>query len=561
MAADTVALYQSLLGGEIEGSAALQATQQMLSLVMDSIPIAIFWKDLDSRYLGCNKVFSDLAGLEPEEMIGKTDLDMPWHDHEAIHFRDWDRRVMDSGEPAFEIREIIHRRDGTALDIETNKLPLTDSAGRVIGLLGTSEDITLRLRAEEDVRQNLEVLDERVRLRTEELSRANATLRREVDERVRLQAEERQLRAHADAMRETAAAISSSLDFDEILEEILLGAERLLSHDLGAVVLLSEPSSPAELVHYRARFGYGPQASTTGQSLEFDILETIRSQLDAPLILEVGDDQGPRGLWQDAKALLAAPMKVGDKCLGFLVVESATAGLFDTTHIERLSTVADQAAAALSNAQLLAQTAEIAAVDERQRLARDLHDSVSQTLWTASLFAGSLSQRNISDKVIASEVASIKRLTSGAVAEMRTLLLELRPRALEDASLDDLIDQLIIGFESRRSIDVHTDLAEIRNCPPEAKVALYRIAQEALNNVSRHSHATSLTVMLTRAPTGITLTIIDDGRGFDAGRPGGHGHAIMQERVDAIGAKLTIDSTLGSGTRLQVIAPIETVQP
>lgn len=560
MAADTVALYQSLLGGEIEGAEALQATQQMLSLVMDSIPTAIFWKDLESRYLGCNKVFSDLAGLEPEEMIGKTDLDMPWHDHEATHFRDWDRRVMDSGEPAFAIREVIHRRDGTALDIETNKLPLRDSAGGVIGLLGTSEDITLKLRAEEDVRQSFEVLDERVRLRTEELSRANATLRREVDERVRLQAEERQLRSHADAMRETAAAISSSLDFDEILEEILLGAERLLSHDLGAVVLFENPSGTPDLVHYRARFGYGPQSSTAGESLDQSIIEELQTNLVKPRILKVGEPSRRSGLWKDARAMLVAPMTVADNCIGFLVVESATAGLFDKPHLERLSTVADQAAAALSNARLLERTAEIAAVDERQRLARDLHDSVSQTLWTASLFAGSLAQRDIDDELIAREVASIQKLTSGAVAEMRALLLELRPQALEDASLDDLIGHLVVAVQSRRSVDVRAELAPIPGCPPDVKVALYRIAQEAFNNISRHSNATSVVALLTRSSTHIELTITDDGKGFETGRSGGHGHSIMNERAAAVGAELIIDSEVGRGTRLHVIAPVEMVQ-
>ena len=147
---DTVAVYTSLLGGNLQGTEALRAAQQMLSLVMDNIPIAIFWKDLESRYLGCNQVFADLAGLEPEEMIGKTDLDMPWGSLDADHFRDWDRRVMDSGKPKFGILEIIHRRDGTALQIETNKVPLLDSGGRVIGLLGTSEDVTEKLRAEEE---------------------------------------------------------------------------------------------------------------------------------------------------------------------------------------------------------------------------------------------------------------------------------------------------------------------------------------------------------------------------------------------------------------------------
>ncbi len=552
---DTVAVYSSLLHGDLEGAEALRAAQQMLSLVMDNIPTAIFWKDVELRYLGCNMVFADLAGMEPEEMIGKTDLDMPWGAYEADFFRDWDRRVVDTGVAKFGIREAIHRRDGTVLQIETTKVPLLDASGRVIGLLGTSEDITEKLRAEEERRQSFAVLDERVRLRTAELSRANSTLRREVDERVRLQAEERQLRSYAEAMRETAAAISSSLDFDEILEEVLVGAERLLSHDLGAVVLIE--SGEPELVHYRARFGYGPASTIESDSLDLSVLERLADEGATPAVIEVEDGLGRGGLWRDAQAVIAAPMKVGDHNIGFLVMESATAGLFDSSHIERLSTVADQAAAAISNARLLLRTAEIAAVDERQRLARDLHDSVSQTLWTASLLAGSLSLRTFTDPTLAAEVESIKRLTSGAVAEMRTLLLELRPQAIEEANLDDLLAHLIEGLESRRNIEVSADLESVPDCPANIKEGFYRIAQEAFNNIGRHANASSVKARLIRRPGTLRLEIADNGCGFESARPGGLGMTIMKERAADIGAYLTIDSRENDGTTLCVSVPVE----
>jgi len=551
---DTVALYTSLLHGDLEGAEALHAARQMLSLVMDNIPIAIFLKDLELRYIGCNRVFADLAGLEPEEMIGQTDLDMPWGSHEADLFRDWDRMVLTSGNPKSGIREAIHRRDGTILQIETTKVPLVDARGHIIGLLGTSEDITERVRAEEERRQSFAVLDERVKLRTAELSRANSTLRREVDERVRLQAEERQLRSYADAMRETAAAISSSLDFDEILEEVLVGAERLLSHDLGAVVLIE--SGIPELVHYRARFGYGPAGSIDGPALNLAILDRLGDG-EMASVIEVGSAPTERGLWNDAKSVVAAPMKVGDHIIGFLLVESATAGLFDQSHIDRLSTVADQAAAAISNARLLARTAEIAAVDERQRLARDLHDSVSQTMWTASLLAGSLSQREFDDDDVAREVERIKKLTSGAVAEMRTLLLELRPQAIEDANLEDMLSHLVEGLESRRNIVVHCDFDQVPDCPPGVKEAFYRIAQEAFNNIGRHANASAVEATLRARPASLTMSISDNGCGFETGRPGGLGTSIMSERANDVGAELSIDSSAQSGTIVSVVAPVK----
>ena len=558
---DAVTVYASVLRGEVEGTEALQATHQMLSLVMDSIPQAIFWKDLNSAYLGCNRVFADVAGLEPAQLLGKTDLDMAWADHGAHDFLDWDRYVMETGEPEFGIVELLHRPDGIAMSIETNKIPLVGFDGEIVGILGTFEDITEKLRAEEELRQSFEELDERVRLRTQELSRANNTLRREIDERVRLQAEERQQRAYADALRETAAAISSSLDPDDVLEEVLVGAERLLSHDLGAVILFdaTEDGSGTELAHYRARFGYGPGSEDlSAESLDLTVINELQANGGSSSIIGVGPDAGMRGLWRDARSMIVAPMAVGGQLIGVLVAESATPGLFDAGHLERLGAVADQAAAAISNARLFERTAEMAAVDERQRLARELHDSVSQTLWSAALLAGTLAEVEFEDDEVASNVALIKTLTRGAVAEMRTLLLELRPHALEEASLDELIDQLIAGLESRKNVSVDADLAEAVPVSTETKLALYRIAQEALNNISRHAEATEVTATLSLRSKTVILNITDNGRGFPTPDPRSDrlGLSIMRERAADIGAELTVTSHEGRGTEVQVIAPL-----
>ncbi|MEL6981739.1 MAG: PAS domain-containing protein [Actinomycetota bacterium] len=556
---DAVTVYASLLRGELEGAEALRATHQMLELVMDSIPQAIFWKDRQSVYLGCNRVFADLAGLEPGQLVGKTDLDLPWADHEAPDFQDWDRHVMETGQPEFGIVERLHRRDGTVLSIETNKVPLRGFDGEVVGVLGTFEDVTEKLRAEEELRQTFEELDERVRLRTDELSQANTILRREVDERVRLQAEERQQRAYADALRETAAAISGSLDLGEVLEEVLVGAERLLSHDLGAIVLFGDqgPDDEPELVHYRARFGYGPAGGTKRPAgLDLSVIAAFHAGGGEAAVLEVGD--AVTGLWPDARSMLIAPMTIGGQRIGLVVTESATAGLFGPAHLERLVAVADQAAAAISNARLFERAAAMAAVDERQRLARDLHDSVSQTLWTASLLAGTLAENDFADPDVASQVDSIRTLTRGAMAEMRTLLLELRPHALEEAQLHELLDQLVTGLSARKDVTVTAELPVVDPLPIDLKLGIYRVAQEALNNVSRHADASELTVSLVRRPRSVVLTIADNGRGFVSRAPADRlGLSIMRERATDLGAELVIQSDVGAGTSVRLSAPLE----
>ncbi len=123
--------------------------QQFLQLVMDNIPQAIFWKDCDSRFLGCNRVFLNNTGLKTvDEIVGKTDYDMPWEKEESDWYRACDRRVMESNTPEYHIVETQLRADGQKIWLDTNKVPLHNADGDVIGLLATFEDITVRIQAE-----------------------------------------------------------------------------------------------------------------------------------------------------------------------------------------------------------------------------------------------------------------------------------------------------------------------------------------------------------------------------------------------------------------------------
>src|SRR6478735_2753997 len=113
-------------------------TAQLLQLVMDNIPQYIFWKDRDLRYLGCNRNFARAAGFErPEELIGKDDFELPWKPEETEFFRSVDRRVMDSGQPEYHIIEPQLQADGRQAWLDTNKMPLRDESGAIVGVLST----------------------------------------------------------------------------------------------------------------------------------------------------------------------------------------------------------------------------------------------------------------------------------------------------------------------------------------------------------------------------------------------------------------------------------------
>jgi PAS domain S-box-containing protein len=200
------------------------------------------------------------------------------------------------------------------------------------------------------------------------------------------------------------------------------------------------------------------------------------------------------------------------------------------------------------------QAAEKAVATERSRLARELHDAVSQTLFSASLTAEVLPILWDRDQEQGRRrLQEIRQLTRGALAEMRMLLLELRPSALINARLGDLLTQLAEAVSSRMLIPVKVQVPECK-LPVEVKLALYRIAQEALNNVVKHSGASQAEITLSSSPGQVELHVTDNGRGFDATRiPGSSlGMRIMRERAEAIGATFEIRSQPGSGTDIVV---------
>lgn len=151
----------------------LRSSQQLLQLVMDTLPEAIFWKDFQSNFLGCNKNFAEDAGIDcPDEIVGKSDYDMPWKAEETEFFRQCDRRVMDSNQAEIGIIEPQLHSNGEQTWLETNKVPLHDSEGNVIGILGTYQDITRRRQAELD----LQKLNQKLQRQTIELNAALSEL-------------------------------------------------------------------------------------------------------------------------------------------------------------------------------------------------------------------------------------------------------------------------------------------------------------------------------------------------------------------------------------------------
>ena len=266
------------------------------------------------------------------------------------------------------------------------------------------------------------------------------------------------------------------------------------------------------------------------------------------------DDQAAV-LLEGVQAWMWVPLAVKGRVIGGVGVAHTERNYFTAHHADLALTVANQAAITMVNAELYERAQTLAVLHERQRLARELHDAVNQSLFSAGLIAEVLPRlwERDPDKGRRS-LEDLRRLTRGALAEMRALLAELRPSVLTDTDLGDLLRQLGSAFTGRTSIPVAVTVAGQGSLPAEVQVAFYRVCQEGLNNIAKHTEADRVAIHLQYDPGVVELRLCDDGCGFDPAHisPGRSGLSMMRERAEAVGAMLSITSQPGHGTEITV---------
>jgi PAS domain S-box-containing protein len=394
-------------------------------------------------------------------------------------------------------------------------------------------------------------------------------------ENAQLYQAEQNRRQVAESMRDIIGLINADLDLDSFLTRaVKLAALRL---GAGACVLHEFDLERENLIH-RAGYGltglfeegtrrsFSELAVSGGQNY---LQATMRRQ---PTYTNYGplpdrvekirqDNSIPEKIKTERVALrqkfassFSVPLFIQDQVYGGLVFYYSDPQEFSEEQVELGMTFADQVALAIENAHLFEETEESAVAEERDRLARDLHDAVTQTLFSTSLIAEVLPVIWDKDPQQGRErLEEIRTLTRGALAEMRSLLMELRPTALRETGLSELINQLREAFVGRTGIPVKMEIS-VEECvfPVDVKVTIYRVIQEALNNVAKHSRASKCQISLTCWESGFILKVADDGQGFDPGSitPDSLGVEIMNERAEDIGALLVIESELEKGTEV-----------
>jgi PAS domain S-box-containing protein len=395
-------------------------------------------------------------------------------------------------------------------------------------------------------------------------------------ENARLYEEEQKRRQESEQRRRVAEALAgivrvlnSSRPLPEILSYIASRASQLIGAD---ICTLHHIDYKTGFVHIEASHGLPPSLLDISG---FPLLSSSHDQLildRKPVVINLEQTRvldparesmlEPRvRRWRATlvghyPAFLAVPLVVEDEVYGSLAFYFTKPQTFGQETIELAMSLGEQAALAIDNARLRLRAERVAVTTERNRLARELHDAVTQTLFSASLIADVLPRIWERDPGLGREkLAELRELTRGALAEMRTLLLELRPATLTESSLEELLRQLALAASGRSRIQIEVVATGGRPLSPDAQVALYRIAQEALNNVVKHSGAEHVTISLHFLPEQVELSVADDGRGFDASAVSVHslGLGIMRERADAIGAELQVDSTVGQGTTVRLV--------
>lgn len=258
------------------------------------------------------------------------------------------------------------------------------------------------------------------------------------------------------------------------------------------------------------------------------------------------------------KSWLGVPMLLGDQVTGILSVQNLDEeNAFGESDIRLLETFASSMSIALENARLYEQARRLAVLDERQRLARELHDSVTQSLYGISLYAQAATGNLQADQIEQAKqyLDDIQNTAQESLADMRLLIYELRPPILEKEGLISALQQRLNSVEDRARIKSSIQTNLTGRLPARVEECLYQIAREALNNVIKHAHARTVSIHILREADSVSMEIADDGVGFDpetSRRQGSLGLVNMQERAQSQGWILAIESSPGNGTRIKV---------
>lgn len=499
---------------ERKTEAELRASEALFRTMADSAPVFIWMSEADKSFTYFNKQWLDFTGRTLEQELG-----MGWT--EGIHSDDMER-FLATYSAAFDKREFfvieyrLRHHNGDYRWVMDTGNPRFLSEGTFVGYIGSCIDITARKAAEE---------------------------------RTRL-------------LQMLTAALSASLTVEEVAQVFIEKGFPILGAQRGAIALIDahhkleivgQYDMPSVLIETYQSAGLDGtplgDAIRTQEPLWIENLETYQ-KLYPQLENQVSDAA-------QSQAVVSLPLIVDKRTIGGITIRFRYGQHWDEDWRAFMLSLARQCAQAMERAQLHRQSQLAAAVEERQRLARELHDAVSQTLFSATIIAEALPNSWQRNPVRGAEQLNLLiTLNRAAMSEMRTLLLELRPEALIKTSLAILLQHLVEAAKARKVVQAALIIEgeESVILPPAAHIALYRIAQESINNIIKHSEATEFSIRLQTNVAEVGLHIRDNGQGFDLNSTtAGLGLNNIRERAESINATLNVQSQPELGTAIDVL--------
>lgn len=513
--------------------AALRASEERYQLITRTTSDAVWDWDLLTQEVHWSQGLRTVFGY-PAEALRHHDW---WRTH--VHPADLAgteasvQAAIAQGEHFWPAEYRFRRADEQYAHVLDRGYVIYDEYGRPLRMVGAMVDISEKKAYEQ-------VLEQRVQARTQELS----------------------------TLLQVSRQIAITLALEPLLDLILEQLQAVVAY-AGASILSLEGST------LQGRAYRGPKAKAWIYQFTMPVDNFIDRQVvasrqpylipdmlaDTPATRYFRDALGERfeSLYAGVRSWLRIPLIARDQVVGMLSLHHAEPDYFAPRQIELALAFAYQAAVAIENARLYEQARHFAAVEERQRLARELHDSVSQALYGIAL--GARTARTLLDRdpsKVTAPLDYVLQLAEAGLAEMRALIFELRPESLAEEGLVAALDKQAASLRARHQLDVRTELGDEPELAFERKEALYRIGQEALHNIVKHARATQVTVTLAQQDGRLMLSVQDNGQGFDpqGDFPGHLGIKSMRERVLRLGGEVRIESTPGQGTWVRAFVPV-----
>jgi PAS domain S-box-containing protein len=500
--------------------AALQRERDLVAQIMETSPVGIVVLDRRGRITYANEQVAQATGFARDQIAQASYNDPRWRlvdeGGRPLEDRLFPFHVlMDTGQPVHGVEYVVKLPGDRELILSLNAAPLVGESGALNGAVISFEDVTERKRAERALREsraffqsaldalsaNIAVLDEEGRIVA-----VNASWRR--------------------------FGAENGLTWDEGG----VGRNYLAALDVSA----DEPDRNAQAAAQGIRDVIAGKRMSYWQ--EYPCHSPWEERWFGMSVTHFGSSEGAR--------TVVSHENITQRKLAEIALRRAKETAEEAHHEAESARHEEE-----QRRREAERRREVAVAEERNRLARDLHDAVTQTLFSASVIAESIPRiwERYPDEA-QQGLEELRQLTRGALAEMRTLLIELRPAGLTEKPLGDLLRNLTEATTSRTRVPIELSVEGNGVLPPDVQITLYRIAQEALNNIAKYAESSQVVVTLQCQMSKVELAIQDNGPGFDVEQiPAGHmGIGIMRERAQEVGAQLEVLSQPGQGTLVTV---------